>query len=377
MNLWRQLRWRIVAANMVVVIVGVVLVLVMSHLITQYVTPAEVQERLTQLAAARSPEAAAAAQNELLAVFRQSILTAVSVAAGGAVIAGILSSLLLSRQILRPLRQLAHSSQRIAHGHYAERLTVPPSDELALVAINFNQMAEALEQVEQQRITLIGDISHELRTPLTGLKGYLEGLMDGVFPSDEETFAHMYQEVRRLGRLVDDLQALSQVEAGQILLHPQTFDLLPLIERVVAQIQPQAEAQSLTITLDALPPPILVLADPDRTAQVLLNLLSNAIRYTPDGGRITVRASRRQPHAQIAVADTGMGIPAAALPYLFERFYRVDPSRDRRSGGSGIGLTIARHLVWGMGGDLTAASPGPDQGSLFTFTLLLAPKAGE
>lgn len=369
MNLWRQLRWRIVAANMVVVIVGVVLVLVMAHLITRAVTPVGVQQGLAQLAAAGSAAEAAAAQDDLLFAFRQSILTSVSVAAGGAVIAGILSSLLLSRQILRPLRQLADSSQRIAHGHYAERLTVPPSDELALVANNFNQMAEALEQVEQQRIALIGNVSHELRTPLTGLKGYLEGLMDGVFPSDEETFAHMYQEVRRLGRLVDDLQALSQVEAGQILLHPQPFNLIPLLERVMAQIRPQAEAQSLSMSLDAPATPVTVLADPDRTAQIALNLLSNAIRYTPDGGSITVRASRQPDCARITVEDTGIGIPAAALPYLFERFYRVDPSRARSSGGSGIGLTIARHLAWAMGGELTAASPGPNQGSVFTFTL--------
>ncbi len=369
MNLWRQLRWRIVAANMVVVVVGVALSLLTAYLIIQYVTPVEVQQGLEQLAAARSTAETAAAQDELLAAFRRSILTAVSVAAGGAVIAGILSSLLLSRQILRPLRQLAESSQRIAHGHYAERLAVPPSDELALVATNFNQMAEALEQVEQQRITLIGDVSHELRTPLTGLKGYLEGLMDGIFPSDEETFAQMYQEVRRLGRLVDDLQALSQVEAGQISLHPQTFDLIPLLERVVAQIRPQAEAQSLALVLDVPPIPITVLADPDRAAQILLNLLSNAIRYTPDGGSITVRASRRPHHTLITVEDTGIGIPAGTLPYLFERFYRVDPSRARSSGGSGIGLTIARHLAWAMGGELTAASPGPNQGSVFTFTL--------
>lgn len=369
MSVWRQLRWRIVGAHMVVVVVGVTLVLLMAWLVTQVVVPDRVLASLLSLEAAdETGEAAALVLNE----FRRSILLMVAVAGLGALVAGMATSLLLAREILRPLNQIAYGSQRIARGHYGERVAVPPSDELAAVATSFNQMAEALQQVEAQRVLLIGNVSHELRTPLTGLNGYLEGLIDGLFPDDVETYALMAQEVRRLRRLVDDLQDLSRVEAGQIELHLASFDVVPLIQRIVMRLQPQAEAECLRIDVVHPEKTILVLADADRVAQVLLNLVGNAIRYTPQQGCVTVRVTAVSPHAIISVEDDGIGIPAEALPYLFERFYRVDSSRARHSGGSGIGLTISRHLVWAMGGELTAVSPGPNQGSTFTFTLPLA-----
>ena len=351
-KLWRQLRWRIVAAQMVVVVVGVALVLLMAYVILSLFAPVNVFADLS--------------------TFRRSIFTAVSVAAFGAIIAGLMTSFWLAREILRPLRQITASSQRLAQGHYTERVPIPASDELAQMAENFNQMAAALEQVEQQRVALIGNVSHELRTPLAGLNGYLEGLMDGVFPGNEETFALMDHEVRRLRRLVDDLQALSRVEAGQIALQLADFDLMPLVERVLRQLGPSAESQDLEMQTDFAAQSLAVHADSDRVAQVLLNLVGNAIRYTPEGGRIVVGVKGEGGTAVVSVTDTGMGIPPEALPYIFERFYRVDASRARRSGGSGIGLTISRHLVWAMGGELTAVSPGPDQGSTFRFTLPLA-----
>jgi histidine kinase len=239
-------------------------------------------------------------------------------------------------------------------------------------------MAAALEQVEQQRVALIGNVAHELRTPLAGLEGYLEGMLDGVLPSDQETISAMQHEVRRLRRLVDDLQQLSRVEAGQVALHMETFDLAVVVRRVVAQLHPQLISQCLQVAGDDPDVPMAVHADPDRSAQILVNLVGNAIRYTPDGGCITVRLGRDERAAWVAVEDTGVGIPAEALPYLFERFYRVDPSRSRASGGSGIGLTIARHLAWAMGGDITASSPGLGQGSTFTLSLPLAePSSGD
>lgn len=372
MSFWRQLQWRIVGAHMVVVVVGITLVLVTAWLVTQVVVPDRVQAALLSLEAADSTGTAAAL---VLREFRRSILLMVAVAGVGALVAGMVTSVLLAREILRPLNQIAASSQRIARGHYDERIPVQPSDELATVATNFNQMAEALQQVEAQRVLLIGNVSHELRTPLTGLNGYLEGLIDGLFPDDVETYALMAQEVRRLRRLVDDLQDLSRVEAGQIALHLAAFDVISLVQRVVAQLQPQAEAECLRI--DVLHPQraLLVQADADRVAQVLLNLVGNAIRYTPQDGCITVQVTAVPPNAHISVQDDGIGIPADALPYLFERFYRVDASRARHSGGSGIGLTISRHLVWAMGGELTAVSPGPNRGSTFTFTLPLLKSA--
>ncbi|MFO7680035.1 MAG: ATP-binding protein [Chloroflexota bacterium] len=367
----RQLRWRIVIANMTVVVVGVVLLLLAAFAITNRVTPASVQAQLAALADADG-RTVAAATADVLTSFQRSILTAVFLAALGAIIAGLATSFLLAREILRPLDEIATSSQRIARGHYNERVAVPPSDELALVADNFNQMAESLERVEQQRVALIGNVSHELRTPLAGLNGYLEGLMDGVFAPDEETFALMDKEVRRLRRLVDDLQALSRVEAGQISLRPAVFDLIPLIERVLAQLRAQLEAQNLTIHKAFDLPITAVYADEDRTAQVLTNLVGNAIRYTAEGGAVFVSVKQEASMAQVSIRDTGIGIPPEALPYIFERFYRVDSSRTRWSGGSGIGLTISRHLVWAMGGEVTAVSSGTGSGSTFTFTLPLS-----
>ena len=369
MKIFRQLRWRIVAAHMIVVIVGVTVVLLMARITTQYLVPASVQARVADLAEAQDPAAVNRITTALLDTFRNSIFTAVLVAALGAIVAGLASGLVLARQILRPLQEIAASSQRIADGRYNERVGVPDSDELAVVATHFNQMAQALEEVEEQRIRLIGNVAHELRTPLAALSGYLEGLMDGLFPNDPETFADMYQEVRRLQRLVDDLQALSRVESGRISLKMESFALRPVVERVVSQLRPQAESKQLRLTATYPPEAATVCADPDRAAQVLMNLVGNAIHYTAEGGSIAVRVETRERRVDVLVEDTGIGIPAESLPYLFERFYRVDASRSRRSGGSGIGLTIARHLAWAMGGDLTASSPGPGQGSTFTFTL--------
>lgn len=374
MKLWRQLRWRIVITHMTVVLVGVTMLTLTVELIISHISPADIQPNLMALAGSDDPAVIKAAKAELVESFRGAILRSLLVAAGGAALAGLVASFLLAQGILRPLHQLARSSQRIASGHYDERIPVPTSGELAQVANHFNQMAESLAEIEAERIALIGNVAHELRTPLTGLAGYLEGVMDGVIPDKTETFAHMYQEVRRMRRLVDDLQALSRVEAGQIALNVERFDLLPLLNRLIRQVKPQAEVQCIRVELvaagDAAEDYLGVYADRDRTAQILLNLLSNAIRYTPEGGCILARAGRAdENNIYVEVEDDGLGIPVEALPYIFERFYRVDPSRARASGGSGIGLTIARHLAWAMGGELTASSPGRGQGSVFRLTL--------
>jgi len=222
-------------------------------------------------------------------------------------------------------------------------------------------------------VTLIGDVAHELRTPLTALAGYLEGLLDGLFPAEPETFNAMAQELRRLRRLIDDLQDLSRVEAGQISLNLAPQPLVPLVRQAVTALQPQAESKGVSLAFA--PPQVApeVLVDADRAVQIAHNLIGNAIRYTPEGGTITVSVGVAGRQAEVVVADTGIGIPAEVLPYIFERFYRVDSSRSRQSGGSGIGLTISRYLAWAMGGELVAASAGPGAGSTFTLSLPLAP----
>ena len=372
---WRQLKWRIVAANMVVVMVGVVAMLLMAFIAARTIIPASIEEVLAglfdQVVAEDVSAETAAITTELLDTFRRTVSSALLVAAMFALAAGIGASLLLTREILRPLRQIAWSSRRIAGGHYDERIPVPNSDELAQVATNFNEMAAALARVEQTRVSLIGDISHELRTPLTGLAGYLEGMMDGLFPTTEETMALMFQEVRRMRRLVDDLQTLSKVEAGQIALNLDSIDLRESVRHVIAQLQPQWQAQAIDVDVELSSKAVLVKADPDRIIQILLNLIGNALAYTPEGERIHLRVTIEDSYARTTVQDSGIGIDPEQLPYLFERFFRADRSRTRSSGGSGIGLTISRHLVWAMGGELTVESEGVGKGSAFSFTLPL------
>ena len=384
MNLWRQLRWRIVATHMAVVLVGVTALTLTVEIIISRIAPADILPTLSVLAETGSAAALDETKAELVETFRNAIWRALLVAAAGAAGMGLVVSFALAWEILRPLRQIADTSQRLASGHYHERVEVPSSDELAQMATSFNQMAQTLEETEQQRVALIGNVAHELRTPLAGLAGYLEGVMDGVVANEPETFVHMYHEVRRMRRLVDDLQMLSRVEAGQMSLNVTQFDLVPLLARLVNQLQTQAEGQMVALVVDGnqysvdskqksvnrSQEGLVVTADPDRVTQVVLNLVSNALRYTDTGDRIEIEIGRADAdHIFVSVCDTGLGIPADALPYVFERFYRVDPSRARSSGGSGIGLTITRHLIWAMGGDICAHSDGPGQGSTFRFTL--------
>lgn len=373
MSWLRQLRWQLVAAQLLVVLVGVVVLAVTANLIGARIFAAALHEQMLLLPA-MDPLAVEAA---LLASFRGAVGQALVVAGVAAAVVGLATSTLLLRQILRPLGAIAQSSRRIAEGRYTERVAVPVSDELATVATSFNAMAAGLEEVEQRRVALIGNVAHELRTPLTGIEGFLEGLVDGVFPPEPATFAEMQHEVRRLHRLVEDLQTLSSVEAGQVRLSLIDVDLAAVAGRVVAQLRAQMTTGSLELEIAPGAGPLIARADPDRVAQILLNLVGNAMRYTPEGGCITVRLDASSEVVTAAVNDTGMGIAAADLPLIFERFYRVDRSRARASGGSGIGLTIARHLAWAMGGELTAASAGLGRGSTFTLTLPRAALAPE
>ncbi len=369
---YRRLRWRLIGSQFLVALVGVSIMMLATRIIILNNAPIVLRPLLQALL--QNPDSILQTEADLTIAFRNAVLFSVLFAALGAVAAGTFSSFLLWRTIIHPLRQVADSSERIADGRFAERVSVPESsgEAMATLVTNFNQMTATLEDVERQRVTLLGNITHELRTPLTGLKGYLEGLIDGLFPANEETFAWMTQEVDRLGRLVDDIQHLSRIESGQFSLDFQQVDLQQLAQRVVSQLDIQAKRKQVELRLSAGRDPVWVEADADRAAQIMINLIGNAIRYTPEDGLVQVRLVANGRFAEISVEDNGIGIPADALPYLFERFYRVDQSRARVSGGSGIGLTISRHLVWAMGGELTAVSDGLGKGSCFTFTLPLA-----
>ncbi len=371
MPFYKRLRIRLFASQFVVAFVGVAIMMLATRVIILNSAPRVLSPLLVALL--ENPGFLPQTEQALIIAFRNAVILSVAIAALGAISAGLLSSYILWRILIAPLRQVAESSYRITQGRYAERVAVPVNSgvTIAQLVINFNQMAAALENVEEQRVTLLGNISHELRTPLTGLRGYLEGLIDGLFPSNEETFGWMLTEVDRLTRLVNDIHDLSRVESGRSRQSLQVLDLRGVTRQVWAQFKPQAEERQIVLGLDVPESAVLVRADPDHTIQVLINLVDNALRYTPAGGQVLLAITQDGRQAQIQVNDTGEGIPAEALPYLFERFYRVDQSRSRQSGGTGIGLTISRHLARAMNGDLLAASPGRGQGSTFTFSLPL------
>lgn len=308
-----------------------------------------------------------------LANFRAGLFEALGYAIAAALLAAIAVSLFLSRRIVSPLEKMASAAQRIAAGHYDERVAANGSDEIAQLGRQFNQMTEKFASIETMRRRLIGDVSHELRTPLTAIKGYMEGLMDGVLPASAETFEQVHREADRLGRLVDDLQELSRVEAGAFSLDIHPVRLSDLVQTTVKRLSPAYEKKGVQLhwNLPADLPPVL--ADEDRLIQVLTNLLGNALIYTPPAREVTITAARVGGEALVTVKDTGLGIPAESLPHIFDRFYRVDKSRSRSAGGgSGIGLTIAKALIEAHGGKIWAESAGEGQGSAFMFTVRLS-----
>jgi signal transduction histidine kinase len=230
-------------------------------------------------------------------------------------------------------------------------------------------MASSLEQAERRRLDLVGNVAHELRTPIATLEGYLEGLLDGVVESSPTTWARLHDEAGRLRRLVDDLQELSRAEARQMSLVVRPVAPADVVRAAVDRLSPGFEEKGLTL-LTTVPTDLpLVLADLDRAIQVLSNLVTNALRYTPAGGSVTVNVDTTGNAVAFHVWDTGVGFAPELQDRLFERFYRVDRSRSRSFGGSGIGLTIARALVEAMGGQIWAESAGLGEGSCFSFTL--------
>jgi len=297
------------------------------------------------------------------------------------IIAGAISLVLgtiLFLQITTPLRQLKKASNAISHGDFSQRVNNHSRDELGELSQAFNQMAGNLERAETNRQHLMADIAHELRTPLAVIQANLEGMLDEVLPLNIEQVANLHDQTLLLNRMVADLRLLSLAEAGQLKLERQETRIENLVNKVVDQVKFLAQQKSIKIRIDLaidLPP---VWIDPDRITQVLNNLVSNALRYTPQDGIITIAAARSSTQSdliQVSVTDSGPGIDSADLPYILDRFYRVDKSRRRDTGGSGLGLAIVRQLVEAHGGKVEAASPifvehgQPGSGTRITLTL--------
>ncbi len=313
-----------------------------------------------------------ATNDELKASFRRAVDNALWKAGIAATLAAGVISGLVSLSIIRPLRRVVKASQHIAEGHYDQRLPAHENDEMGELARSFNRMAEALAATENMRRQLIGDVSHELNTPLASIKGYMEGLQDGVIAPTAETFQLVHHEADRLQRLVHDLQELSRAEAVSSQLDLRSSNPHDLVQTVTARLLPQFADKGIVLEYDVSEQLPQVRADADRVEQVLTNLVGNALQYTAAGGRVTIKAARLDAAIQFSVQDTGVGLTPDDLTKIFQRFYRVDKSRARASGGSGIGLTIAQHIVEAHGGQIWAESPGLNQGSTFSFTLPLA-----
>jgi len=310
---------------------------------------------------------------DLMENFDSAIKEILSISIIFSLLAAVVVSLFTARRIIGPIQVMKKASHKIAEGDYHERIPVHSSDELGTLALSFNQMAVELEGIEQRRLDLIGNVAHELRTPLSTIKSTMEGLVDEVLPAQPETFINLQREVSRLQRLVQDLEELSRVESGQISLVYNTLSLNELLQSVLNHLRNQYEDKGVNLTVELSNEIPLVRADPNRLTQVFLNLFGNALQYTPSGGQVTIRTKRVKKEIVIQVHDTGIGILAEHLPYVFDRFYRVEKSRSRVGGGSGIGLTIAKHLVEAMGGKIWVESAGIGQGSLFVLSFPITP----
>lgn len=280
-----------------------------------------------------------------------------------------LLTLVITHPMLRTIESLTAAARQMAHK--AQPSEVYPSSargELGQLAHWFNQMSDALARAEQLRRNMVSDIAHELRTPLSNIRGYMEGLRDGVIAPEPELFDALHDQAMILNRLVIDLQQLALADAGQLRLVQQPARMQEIVMRAVNILQAEASQQGVTIRAEVPPDLPKAYVDVERVGQMLLNLLKNAIMYTPAGGHVSIRARVQGDKVAVIVRDTGQGIPPDMLAHVFERFYRVDPSRTRATGGSGLGLAIVKQLAQAHGGDVWVEST-PGKGSTFTFTL--------
>jgi signal transduction histidine kinase len=280
----------------------------------------------------------------------------------------LLVSLLL-RRTLRPVTVLTAAARHLGEGNLSQRVPEGGHGELGLLSDTFNTMAEGLEKAEKQHRNLMADVAHELRTPIFNIQGRLEAIADGVFEPDADTINSIYQQVKHLNNLVEDVRTLALAESRKLQLDIQPHLITEVLERCVEDFRAQAELKGISLTLlkDTGIPPIPV--DRTRISQVVYNLLQNAIYHTPSGGEVTVSV-RKIDHEKIGVsiADTGSGIPEESLPFVFDRFYRADQARAIDTGGSGLGLAIAKELVEAHGG-IISADNNTDKGSSFMFEL--------
>ena len=282
----------------------------------------------------------------------------------GTAAVALLLAFALSGRILHPVSELTAAAHRMRQGDLEVRVVPRGDDEIARLGRAFNEMAERLSDIERTKRQMVGDVAHELRSPVTNLRCGLEAIQDGLVALDRDRIDALHSETLLLQRLIADLQDLALAEAGSLALERQPVDVAEIVRRALGADQGGA---AVTVAID--PRAAEVTADAGRLEQILRNLVSNARRHTPDDGRIDIRAIRDGGQVRIAVADTGSGIRPEHLPHVFDRFYRADPSRDRATGGAGLGLAIVRRLVEAHGGSVSAESGGAGHGTIVTISI--------
>jgi signal transduction histidine kinase len=302
--------------------------------------------------------------------FVQSVTLAITPVGIAACVLAIVIGLFLTWQLTGPVRRLTSAAQGIAGGDLSQRVDIRSKDELGQLGQAFNHMAESLSKAEELRRNMVADIAHELRTPLSVMRGNLEAILDGVFEPNRQNLASIHTETVLLGRLVDDLQELALAEAGQLRIEREPTDLASVIERTAVSVSPKAAQGDVTVVKDLPGDLPEVQADPQRIGQVLFNLLDNAVRHSPEGGTVTIRARKLGSSVQVDVVDQGPGLTSDELSLVFERFYRGDKARSRITGGAGLGLAIVKQLVEAHGGKVWAESDA-GKGATFSFTLPL------
>ncbi|UPT45799.1 HAMP domain-containing sensor histidine kinase, partial [Streptomyces sp. WAC00303] len=281
------------------------------------------------------------------------------------------ASVFAGARLVRPLHALTGAAQRMRDGEQPESVPVSGDDEVGRLAAAFNDMSAHRARLEEQRKAMVSDVAHELRTPLSNIRGWLEAAQDGLADPDPAFVSSLLEEAVLLQHIIDDLQDLAAADAGVLRLHPESVEIRELLSQVAAAHQARAENAGVTLAVTATAPGPALLADPVRLRQAVGNLVSNAVRHTSEGGRVTLRAYAREEGdgtVLVEVTDTGSGIPSDDLPRVFDRFWRAEKSRSRRTGGSGLGLAIVRKLVEAHGGTVDATSV-EGEGSTFVLRL--------
>lgn len=360
-------RWGLATRLLIAIVIVLLTAAVTAWLVAASVGPGLFHDHMVAAGLSDTDSAVLHAER----AFRDASTVALSLALGAAAVASVLVSVFLTRRIARSLSAVSSAATRLGAGRYDSRVpSTGLGTEFDELAESFNTMARRLQEADRLRGRLLADVAHEVRTPIATLNGYLEAIEDGVEPMSPATIAILRDQASRLTRLAQDLAEVTHAEAGDLTLDIKDVDASELLQAAASAARESASSSGVELRVETAACAVLVSVDRTRLAQVLDNLVANAIRHTPAGGEVVLAAAPAgADQIRITVADTGEGIAAEHVPYVFERFYRADTARDRSHGGSGIGLAISKALVEAHGGTMSASSKGLGHGATFTVVL--------